>query len=179
MKIIGLVLLVVMISGCESGPFRKTRPSDLTNEESADVLMKSTLETENEYLPYLQKGNFVIEGQAFMVQRGGGVVKAAGRAIYLDPATTVGRDWWNKVGRFRKYNKESPSSRTFAAARRTVTADADGRFKFSNVPNGEYYLHTLIEWMAGSEYFTEGGVVWKVVRAEEVSEPIILTSTIN
>ena len=99
-----------------------------------------------EYQPYLAAGNATITGQAFLTQRGGDVVKAAGRTVTLDPATSVGNEWWEKVVTDRYDQSETPPSTAFQQARRTTTADADGRFRFSDLPPGKYYLHTVVTW---------------------------------
>ena len=54
---------------------------------------------EAEYQPYLTAGTAGVTVQAFLTQRGGGVVKAAGRTVTLDPATSVGNESWGKAGK--------------------------------------------------------------------------------
>lgn len=49
--------------------------------------------SEAEYAPFLKKGTARLSGQAFLAQRGGGVVMAAGRTVTLDPATSIGNEW--------------------------------------------------------------------------------------
>src|SRR4051812_19516625 len=81
---------------------------------------------EAEYQIYLAGGTGSVTGQAFLTQRNGGVVKAAGREVTLDPATSVGNEWWTKAGKFWVQRTLTPPSLGFAKARRTVVADADG-----------------------------------------------------
>ena len=102
----------------------------------------ATAENEAEYGAYTSKGAASVIGQAFLSQRGGGVVKAAGQTITLDPATTIGNEWWGKAGKVWAHKDEVPPVAQFLRARRTAIADAEGRFKFSNVPPGRYYLRT-------------------------------------
>ena len=118
---------------------------------------------ESEYTPYLKKGSGKISGQAFLTQRGGGVVKAAGRNVTLDPATSVGNEWWGKAGVVWQFKSLTPSSPNFHKARKVAVADADGRFKFSNLPDGEYYVRTEVTWLAGS---MQGGLVGAKVKVE-------------
>lgn len=122
-------------------------------------------QTEKEYAPYIAGGSGSIEGQAFLVQNGGGVVRAAGRTVTLDPVTTIGNEWWQKAGKVWALRTLVPPSQGFAKARRTTVADADGRFKFRDLAPGSYFLRTDVTWMVG--YGTEGGLVGRVVKVPE------------
>ncbi|MCK9582788.1 MAG: hypothetical protein M0Q46_04105 [Endomicrobiales bacterium] len=131
--------------------------------------------TEAEYEPYLINGTGTITGQAFLVQNGGGVVKAAGRTVTLDPATTVGNEWWGKAGKVYVQRLQTPPSPNFLKARRSTVADADGRFKFTDLPTGKYYICTKITWTVGNYYPTEGGVIGKLieVKSKQLTEVIL------
>ena len=124
---------------------------------------------EMEYQPYLEVGNATIMGQAFLTQRGGGVVKAAGRTVTLDPATSLGKEWWQKVGGNWSTRSVTPPSAAFKKARRTTVADADGRFKFKDLPPGQYYIRTEVTWEVPSGRYSssmEGGLVGQLVEVQ-------------
>lgn len=117
-----------------------------------------TAAAEKEYEPYLQPGTATLTGQAFLVQRGGGTVRAAGKAVTLDPATSLGTEWWQKMTwRQREF---VPVSINFPKARHTTTADADGRFKFTGLPAGKYYVRTEVVWEVST---IQGGLVGRQV----------------
>ena len=161
-----LFTLVIGISGC-------------VNSVEAPIWNPITESAEMEYQPYLEAGNATITGQAFLAQRGGNVVKAAGRTVTLDPATSIGNEWWKKVVTEGYGRSETPPFTAFQQARRTTTADADGRFRFSDLPPGKYYLHTVVTWETGSRYSsTQGGMVGQLVevQAGEAIE-VILSKT--
>jgi hypothetical protein len=119
-----------------------------------------------EYAPYLKAGTSTLAGQAFLTQKGGGVVKAAGRTVTLDPATSVGNEWWTKAGKMYVHRYQTPPSPAFKKARRTTTADAEGRFKFSDLPPGKYYVRTEVTWEIGGYNPTQGGLVGQLVEIE-------------
>jgi hypothetical protein len=122
--------------------------------------------SEAEYLPYQADGANVLSGQAFLTQRGGGVVKAAGRTITLDPATeTTGYNWWWQAGRKWKTRYITPNSPMARKLRRTTTADADGKFSFEGLPPGDYYVRTEITWEI-PYHGVQGGLVGKRVTVE-------------
>ncbi len=118
---------------------------------------------EAEYTHYLKAGSGILRGQAFLTQSGGGVVKGAGRTVTLDPATSTGIDWWEKAGKFWLHQASQPPSKGFEEARRTAVADADGRFTFTDLPAGKYFVRTSVTWEIGNYNPTQGGLVGKAV----------------
>lgn len=135
---------------------------------------------EAEYRPYMAPGTATLTGQAFLTRRDGGVVKAAGRKVTLDPATSVGAEWWDKVGRLWLQAHLVPPSEAFWKARRTVVADADGRFKFADLPAGRYYVRSEVTWEVGGYYPTQGGLVGKLIEVRPGAiEDVILNELAN
>ena len=118
---------------------------------------------ESEHAAYADKGTSTISGQAFLTQAGGSVVKAAGRNVTLDPATTIGDEWWGKAGKYWAHRHVLPPSPAFIKARRTVVADADGKFSFKAIPAGKYYVRTEVTWEVGGYVPTQGGLVGQLV----------------
>ena len=127
-----------------------------------------------EYAPYLKPGTATLAGHAFLTQPGRGVVKAAGRVVTLDPATSVGNEWWEKAGKVWSHHSLVPST-AFAGARRTTVADTDGRFIFSGLPAGRYYVCTEVTWEIGGYYPTQGGLVGQPVTiGDDETKDVIL-----
>jgi hypothetical protein len=154
MNIVSVALMAVL-SGCATMP----PPPPQWNPVSEAA--------EAEYRPYFEEGSGSITGQAFLAQRGGGVVKAAGRTVSLDPATSIGNEWWGKAGKFWVHRSLTSPSPGFAKARRTTVADADGRFKFSGLPVGKYYVRTEVTWEIGGYNSTQGGLVGQLVEIRD------------
>ncbi|NHZ96960.1 carboxypeptidase regulatory-like domain-containing protein [Massilia sp. CCM 8734] len=130
---------------------------------------------ENDYAPYIVDGTAEISGQAFLVQKGGGTVKAAGRTVTLDPVTTISQNWWMQAGRVWKHRASLPPSAGFTKARRTVTADADGRFKFTRLPAGFYYVRSELTWTVPF-HGVQGGLL---TSKEDVTEGEVKTIMLN
>jgi hypothetical protein len=133
---------------------------------------------EAEYAPYAKAGNAVLSGQAFLMTRGGEAKKAAGRQVTLDPATTLSQQWWAE----RRMWSEGgyPPDPRFLQARRATVADADGRFRFENLPAGTYFVRTLVRWEAPCFYClgrteTQGGLLGEKIelRAGEKQEIVL------
>ncbi|MDK2124133.1 hypothetical protein [Parachitinimonas caeni] len=171
-KLILPALTLALLAGCANRPRQPVAKAPV---QTAPEWREVTPEREEEYKPYLRTGTSTILGQAFMNQRGGGTVRAAGSLVTLDPATTIGSEWWTKTSRTdAAYQDMQPPSVGFAKARRETVADADGRFKFSQIPAGRYYLRTEITWQSGG-YSLQGGLVGQYVeiRDGEVKEIIM------
>lgn len=144
------IFILALISGCATVA---APPPQWMNQES----------TEAEYGQYLKSGTASISGQAFLAQQNGGVVKAAGRTVTLDPATSMGNEWWGKAGKLWVNRALTPPSIGFNKARRITTADADGKFRFQDVPAGKYYVRTEVTWEVGGYYPLQGGLVGKLI----------------
>lgn len=52
---------------------------------------------------------------------------------------------------------------------RQTTCDPDGRFEFTSVPAGAYYVTAPVTWGVPTRYFTkqEGGMLMKLVIVED------------
>ncbi|EGY53163.1 hypothetical protein HMPREF9371_0654 [Neisseria shayeganii 871] len=98
------------------------------------------------------------------------MVRAAGETVTLDPATTIGTEWWRKAGIYYVHRNQVPPSPGFSEARRTTVADADGNFTFENLPAGKYYVRTKVTWEIGGYFPTQGGLVGKMVEVKD-NEP--------
>lgn len=158
---------MAFLAGCASKPFEWTA---------------NTPEFDKEYVQYSKPGTGAIQGQAFLQQRNGATVKASGRVVYLDPATTLATQWFENYGRYYMPPDDyAPPSKLFESARRQTIADAEGRFKFSNLPDGSYYIRTTVTWetvayrvlYVGTS--TQGGIVKAKVEVKngEVTDAII------
>lgn len=119
---------------------------------------------EEEYAPYVGDGTATITGQAFLKTRGGDVKYGAGNTVVLNPVTAYSSEWFQKAVLEGKAMRE-PDPRTTAHTR-TTTADGEGRFKFANIPSGEYYIACPISWQVGA-YSSSGGVAYAHISVQE------------
>jgi hypothetical protein len=170
---------VILLAGCVTAP---TPPTWET----------STAAKEAEYAPFLAQGSCGLTGQAFLNKANGDTVKAAGSTVTLDPATTVGTEWWHKAGVFWVFKDQKPPSAAFEKARRSTIADADGRFRFTCLPAGNYYLRTEVTWEIAGRYqaepwgtvyvspSTQGGLLGQLITVQSAEQdPIILHQLIE
>jgi len=120
-----------------------------------------------EYVPYERQGNGGIQGQAFLVQRNGGVVVGAGRDVYLVPVTSLTTELYERwiVG----YTVLEPTDAPTKQFTKVQVGDADGRFSFTGLPAGEYYIWCTINWEVPQGYITarEGGIAHAKVKVED------------
>jgi hypothetical protein len=138
-----------------------------------------------DYYPYTKTGTASINGQAFVVVRGGDVLldshgylttisdnarTASGSDVTLDPATPYAMDWYMKSGTSLRRFGNAPKDPAFRAARKTAIADESGKFTFEGLPAGRYIVRTTITWKTPRESYrmmTQGGVASAVVDLAE------------
>ena len=114
-----------------------------------------------EYARFLAGGDAVVEGRAFVRTRNGGSHNAEGFPVYLDPVTVYSRGW----------HRSAPDPRAaapdtlFQLARQEATAVEEGKFTFSGLAPGWYFVSTLMAWYDGS-YLPQSYVLWDSVLAQ-------------
>lgn len=62
----------------------------------------------------------------------------------------------------KKFTNDDPSYYDYT---RTTIADGEGRFEFSGVADGRYYVVTDVVWMAGN--YRQGGALMERVQIED------------
>jgi hypothetical protein len=131
------------------------------------------------YEPYAAGGTATVAGQAFLRTRGGDVKVGAGSQVTLDPATPYSAAWWNSAAKLWVHRFEIPRSAEFTRARKTTIADAEGRFKFTNLAPGSYYVRSIVTWERPGGYGTtalEGGIVFTPIDvAAGETKDVVLT----
>jgi hypothetical protein len=102
------------------------------------------------------KGKATIVGQAFLRRNDGVVVYAAGSEVYLIPATAYAEERISGVFQgakqqngFVKVEGEDPAYSTY---QRRIKANGEGRFTFSEVAPGPYFVLTTVTWCVPKDY---------------------------
>ena len=115
---------------------------------------------ESEYIPFRGDGDSRIVGQAFLRTRGGEVKLAAGLAVVLTPVTSYSAEWFSHE--VLRHGYLTPGDRREQAYIRVRTGDGEGRFKFTGIPAGRYYVTCEIHWELPDETY-DGGTAYAVV----------------
>ncbi len=116
--------LVVALVGCAANPL----PS-----APRQVSFDST-----EYAPYARPGTARIIGQVLFRTETDEVKPGAGKKVILSPVTSYSTEWWvQEVVGGQRLQPADPRATPF---QRAATADRQGRFRFEDLPPGEYYL---------------------------------------
>ncbi len=124
-----VLVLALVLSGCNGGqkPYQLTAPFE-----------------ESPFIAYAQPGTGVIEGQAFVKLPDGKVVYAAGNEVGLLPVTDYTREWF-EAGVLPN-RPVTPFDPRIGKYFRHTRADAEGRFAFPDLPEGQYYVAVDIPW---------------------------------
>ncbi|WP_457755432.1 hypothetical protein [Thermovibrio ammonificans] len=124
---------------------------------------------------FKKKGNNTLTGQAFLRTMGGQVITCAGQDVYLIPVSKYSSErikaiYGNTTKAFvdilsyrNKNIKFIPDSKEYFKFIKKTICDANGRFKFTNLPDGEYFLFTQVVWTV-PVLGPQGGVLMQKVR---------------
>lgn len=147
-----VIVVLISLVGCASTPDEKP------------TFVKRIPFNVSEYrnLPDIRSGNNTVTGQAFLRTVGGEIRTAAGYTILLVPFTSYSQQYWDVMVKGKKRLEPIPEEARKIIFSESVSSekicDGDGRFKFENVPDGEYYLSTIIVW-GGESIAAQGGMV--------------------
>ena len=126
-----ITLLFFFISGCERTIERTiVKPTIPFNPQEIENALK--------------EGNSTITGQAFTTKRGD-VKYSAGETINLIPLTPYVEQAINLSNKANAFTTVDIDKRMFDYAKKT-TADGTGKFKFTGLSSGKYYLETDTKW---------------------------------
>ena len=111
---------------------------------------RQTVFIEREYIPYGEEGTSSIVGQAFLRTSSGDVKFGAGLPVILTPVTSYSAEWFKvEILGGRRLAAGDPREMRYA---RSTICDAEGRFAFTNIPPGNYYLTCDIYWEIDDEW---------------------------
>ncbi|HEV8243997.1 MAG TPA: hypothetical protein VGQ07_08385 [Nitrospirales bacterium] len=97
---------------------------------------------EADYAPYLSTGTAIIAGTVSAKMRAGDISNGAESFVYLVPVTPYSTEWFEHA-MVSSHSISGTDPRSLRAARATVVGP-DGRFQFSKLPAGDYYLSCTI-----------------------------------
>jgi hypothetical protein len=117
----------------------------------------------------MEEGMNSIKGNAFLRQKGGGVITCAGQTVRLIPATNYAKQrFFALFGTFeggvnieRKNFRFVPDSPEYYTNTKTTKCDSQGNFNFERVADGEFYVTTIVAWQVGNSP-QGGGIMQKV-----------------
>ena len=183
---------------CKSSGSSSTTNAPSPTETVAQAADRATNEAlAADYYPYSKPGTASIDGQAFVVVRGGDVVMdtqgylttisdnartASGNDVTLDPATPYAMDWYMKTGTSLRRFGNAPKESAFRAARKTTIADDAGRFKFTGLPAGRYIIRTTITWTTPRDSYRtirQGGVASAVIDLAEGEQKTVIIKHVS
>lgn len=109
-----------------------------------------------------QDGTNAVRGQAFLRQRGGGIVTCAGREVWLVPEGRHARDRIRAIyGTTQRIARNvtdlGPADPEYRSHTRSTVCDAQGNFAFERLADGRYFVVSTVMWEVGGA--RQGGTV--------------------
>jgi hypothetical protein len=109
----------------------------------------------SEHEPYAQSGENIISGQAFLKQSEESVVTCAGSRVLLLPATSYFREM---IGHMVAGSEPRPPEKAYPNLKgmiRRAECDPQGKFSFSEIPDGAWFVLTEVKAKPGGVLITE------------------------
>lgn len=131
-----------------------------------------------------EKGTLSISGQGFARTQGGDVKLCSGSEVSLIPKSKYaterinhiyGNDTKGRVGNGFNFKKLPEAPKEYGENMTTTTCDAQGNFKFQNLPSGEYYLVLSIGWITPYNSHQRALMMEKVNLKSESIKSLILS----
>jgi len=155
-KIFSTISLALTLSGCVAVPtYSPVAASLIPFDEAA-------------HQSYEGVGTGSITGQAFLRQKGGGVVTCAGSPVIIVPGTAYFRRVM-EAARSGAIGQIDPAAR--ALAKQTM-CDAQGNFTATGLRGGDWLVTTSVQWSVG--YAQQGGGLLKDVMVEDGKQAAVL-----
>lgn len=129
---------------------------------------------EAEYAPYKVDGTASIAGYAYLKDERGDRLPAKNLVVEARPITRYSKEWFDHA--VLKDNVMRPADPREKRYLRETTADDRGRFRFTKLPAGRYYLATRITWIGRQDKEVGGWAYVKIrVGAGESLEHVVLS----
>jgi hypothetical protein len=107
--------------------------------------------------PYGVAGQGAVTGSAFLKTRGGEVRLGAGNSVVLIPVTDYTREYVEHrllaSPTALRIENIAPGLNVYV---REKTADAQGGFRFEQIPRGDYFVASYISWLVSAETSSGG-----------------------
>ena len=169
MKKLYLISSFLILTSCVSTPLTPEYNSYIK-----DVKKTLTVYNREEVSWSFEKGTGILIGSGFLVQNSGNVVKCSGKEVALYPVSSYSKERFRNIygSVYGGFNPASLPRRVdtanyqYTQDRITSTCDIDGKFKFTNLPAGQFYVVTQVIWTGYNTWY-EGGYISKRVVIEE------------
>jgi hypothetical protein len=131
---------------------------------------------EREYAPYRQRGSAGILGRAWLDLPGGKRVAASRRGVRLTPVTSLSREFIQEAMQTGDW-----SSQVLARERAvvwTTRTDEEGRFTFSMLPAGNYFIIASGGWTDSTGHPQETILVVQVTLSSGEEREVVLAGSV-
>lgn len=117
----------------------------------------------------MAEGRNTIKGNAFLRQRGGGVVTCAGAEVLLVPATAYAKERFLRIYGDKNVSRQSiifePNPVEYLATTKNTKCDSQGNFVFERIADGDFFVTTRVTWENSNT--TQGGAIFQAITVKD------------
>lgn len=104
---------------------------------------------------WMTKGNAGVDGEGFIRRPNGWLARCSGNKVYLVPASAYFREWIDIRRSGAVVANSVELTKLHREAQRETQCDQRGRFAFSELPAGKWFVITRISYEASTDTFSE------------------------
>jgi hypothetical protein len=108
-----------------------------------------------DHQPWAAKGNAGVDGEGFIRRPNGWLARCSGNKVYLVPASLYFQEWIGIRRAGAQVANAAELTKQHREAQRETQCDQRGRFAFSDLPPGKWFVITRISYEARNDDFTE------------------------
>lgn len=134
---------------------------------------------------FSEKGNNTLQGSALLRTRGGTAKTCAAYEVKLVPYTEYAAERMDYIyGNSKKGYVSAGPRRSFEftpdvaeyhETRKQTSCDAQGKFEFTELPDGDYYIVAPVVWSVGTVYSQGGSLMEQISLANGETKKIVMT----
>lgn len=109
----------------------------------------------SDHQPWAAKGNAGVDGEGFIRRPNGWLARCSGNKVYLVPASAYFREWIDIRRSGAVVANAAELTKLHREAQRETQCDQRGRFAFSDLPAGKWFVITRISYEARTDTFSE------------------------
>lgn len=145
----------------------------------AGIGEQATAFSEAEHRAYFVKGSAAIAGEGFIRRPNGALARCSGLEVTLAPQSPYFKEWVAHVRAKERIPDSEALSAKHRAGLRVTQCDLTGRFQFTDLPAGKWYVSTAIGYASDRDPFATDSLFVTEVETKPGETAFVVLSNPN